>query len=73
MESGGVPLSENTAVGVTDGAAGRRHPAGAAGLSPGLPTPMNREPHADRDFVRGVPEPADGCIFLERPRCQKSP
>lgn len=73
MESGEVPLSENTAVGVTDGAAGRRHPVGAASLTTGLPTLMNRELHAERGLVRCVPVPADGCIFLERPRSQKAP
>lgn len=52
---------------------GRRHPVGAASLTIDFPTLMNRELHAEQDWVWWVPVPADGCIFLERPRCQQSP
>lgn len=51
MESGEAALSENTAVGFTDGAAGRRHPVGAASLAIDFPTLMNRELHAEQDLV----------------------
>lgn len=47
--------------------------SGAASLAIDFPTLMNRELHAEQDLVWWVPVPADGCIFLERPRCQKSP